>query len=255
MEESLFTSIFLIIAKRMIFKGNLLFDILLNKMELQKGRIKLLNKWQKAWLPNKFWVKVVNTVAYILNRSPTKAVRNQTPFEAWHKQKPDVSHLKVFGSITYALIPSQSRDKFDEKGEKLIFIGYNDESKAFRLFNPKKDQLLISKDVIFFYESATWKWEDSVNPESAILELFQTPKQHDVFNSQNEGSSSSSNDELDSESHPTRARPLIDIYNSCHVVFLSGEPQNFEEVVRKKKNEGKLWMKRWQVSKRIKHGN
>jgi hypothetical protein len=48
MEESLFTSLFLIIAKRMIFKGNLLFDILLNKMELQKGRIKLLNKWQKA---------------------------------------------------------------------------------------------------------------------------------------------------------------------------------------------------------------
>ena len=82
-------------------------------------------------------------------------VWNQTPFEAWHKWKLDVSHLKVFGSITYALIPSQSRDKFDKKGEKLIFINYSDESKGFWLFNPKKDKLLLSRDVIF-YESTAW---------------------------------------------------------------------------------------------------
>jgi hypothetical protein len=90
-------------------------------------------------LPKKFWVEAINTAAYILNRSPTKAVQNQTLFETWYKRKPDVSHLKVFNSIAYALIPSQSRDKFDEKREKLIFISYNDESKGFQLFNPKKD--------------------------------------------------------------------------------------------------------------------
>jgi hypothetical protein len=56
-----------------------------------------------------------------------------------------------------------------KKREKLIFIGYNDESKGFRLFNPKKDQLLFSRDVIF-YEYATWKWEDTVNLESTTLE-------------------------------------------------------------------------------------
>jgi len=167
-------------------------------------------------LPNKFWVKVVNIIVYILNRSPTKAVRNQTPFEAWNKQKLDVSHLKVFNNIVYAL------------------IGYNDESKAFWLFNPKKDQLLLSKDVIF-YESASWKWKDSVNPESAILELFQTPKQPDVFNSQNGGSSSSSNHESNSKTHPMRVCPLIDIYYFCHVAFLSSEPQNFKEAVKEKK--------------------
>ena len=100
-------------------------------------------------LPKKFWVEAINTAAYILNRSPTKAVQNQTLFETWYKRKPDVSHLKVFNSIAYAFIPSQSRDKFDEKREKLIFISYNDESKGFQLFNPKKDQILFSKDIIF----------------------------------------------------------------------------------------------------------
>jgi hypothetical protein len=37
-------------------------------------------------LPNKLWAEAVNTAVYILNRSPTKAVRNKTPFEAWNKR-------------------------------------------------------------------------------------------------------------------------------------------------------------------------
>ena len=100
-------------------------------------------------LPNNFWAEGVHTAIYILNISPTKAVFNKTPFEAWHKRKPIVHHLKVFGCIAYSHIPSQYREKFDEKGEKLIFIGYNDESKGYRLFNPKTKKLVISRDVIF----------------------------------------------------------------------------------------------------------
>ncbi|KAL5848578.1 hypothetical protein ACOSQ3_006622 [Xanthoceras sorbifolium] len=89
----------------------------------------------------------VNTVIYILNRAPTKAVLNKTPFEAWHKQKPQVSFLKVFGCIAYSHIPSQFREKFDEKGEKYIFVGYSDELKGYRLLNPKIEELLILRNV------------------------------------------------------------------------------------------------------------
>nr|CAD1820646.1 unnamed protein product [Ananas comosus var. bracteatus] len=41
-------------------------------------------------LPNQFWAEAVNTTVFILNRSPTKAVQNKTPYEAWHGQKPQV---------------------------------------------------------------------------------------------------------------------------------------------------------------------
>ncbi|KAI4370308.1 hypothetical protein MLD38_018671 [Melastoma candidum] len=53
-------------------------------------------------LPNSLWAEVVNTTTYILNRSPTKAVQNKTPYEAWHKRKPVVDHLKVFGCVAYS---------------------------------------------------------------------------------------------------------------------------------------------------------
>jgi hypothetical protein len=98
----------------------------------------------------------------------------------------------------------------------------------------------LSRDVIFD-ETAAWKWDDSINPETTILELPQALKQHDVSNSQNRtgsilqnrGSSSSSIDESDSETSPKRVRSLTDIYNYCHVAFFSGEPQNFKEAVKK----------------------
>ncbi|KAA3477077.1 pleiotropic drug resistance protein 3-like [Gossypium australe] len=46
-------------------------------------------------LLNEFWVKAVNTLAYLLNRLPTKAVNEKIPFKAWFEYKPSVSHLKV----------------------------------------------------------------------------------------------------------------------------------------------------------------
>ncbi|KAL0345815.1 UNVERIFIED_CONTAM: hypothetical protein Sradi_4412800 [Sesamum radiatum] len=78
-------------------------------------------------VPNLYWAEVVHTVVYILNWSPTKAVRNKTPFEAWYKKKPVVDHFRIFGCTAYALIPSRKREKFDDKGQKLVFVGYSDE--------------------------------------------------------------------------------------------------------------------------------
>jgi hypothetical protein len=57
MEESLFTSFFLIIVKRMVFKGNLLFSILLSRIKLQKGRIELLKKWQEEFYKGKDFLR------------------------------------------------------------------------------------------------------------------------------------------------------------------------------------------------------
>jgi len=35
-------------------------------------------------LPKKFWDKAANTLVFLLNRFPTKAVQGKTPFEAWY---------------------------------------------------------------------------------------------------------------------------------------------------------------------------
>jgi hypothetical protein len=41
-----------------------------------------------------FWAEAVNTVAYIKNQCPIKALESKTLKEAWTSNKPNVSHLQ-----------------------------------------------------------------------------------------------------------------------------------------------------------------
>lgn len=100
-------------------------------------------------LPKTLWAEAVNWSVHVLNRSPTLAVSNTTPEEAWSKIKPSVSHFRIFGCTAYVHIPDNQRTKLDEKSFKCIFLGVSEESKAYRLFDPKSKKIIISKDVKF----------------------------------------------------------------------------------------------------------
>ena len=99
-------------------------------------------------IPKSFWPEAVNWSIYVLNRSPTFAVQNMTPKEAWSGHKPVVDHFRIFGCIAYAHVPYQKRTKLNDKGEKCIFLGVSETSKAYRLFNPLTKKIVISRDVI-----------------------------------------------------------------------------------------------------------
>eukprot|EP00253_Pinus_taeda_P010962 PITA_10962 len=110
-------------------------------------------------LPNDYWAEAVHCAVYILNRCPTKAVMNKVSEEAWSGRKQGVTHMRVFGCVAYAHIPDQLRRKLDSKGEKCIFIGYSEESKAYRLYIPSTKKFFISRDVQFIEEEA---WDGSI---------------------------------------------------------------------------------------------
>ncbi len=66
-------------------------------------------------LPNYFWVEVVATAVYIMNRTPTAAIHGMTPKEKFIGKKPNVSHLRVFGCIAYVHVPDEKKSKLDQK--------------------------------------------------------------------------------------------------------------------------------------------
>ena len=185
-------------------------------------------------LPNTFWAEAIHTSVFILNRSPTKAVKDKTPFEAWHRFKPKVDFFKIFGCTAYAHIPSQKREKFDEKGEKYIFVGYSDQSKAYRLIDPRTKSLVISRDVIFD-ELKAWKWE---NYDIEVPRFFEEPDSSHSEETQFLQSpipSARTSDPSSPDSTPrlnARTRSLADIYESCDLALSALEPQKFEEAVK-----------------------
>ncbi|WJX17845.1 hypothetical protein P8452_07710 [Trifolium repens] len=87
-------------------------------------------------LPKRFWGEAVATAVYILNRSPTKKLKDKVPEEVWSKSKPSVSHLKVFGSLCYKHVPDAKRKKLEDKSVPMIFVGYH-RTGAYRLLVAK----------------------------------------------------------------------------------------------------------------------
>ena len=79
------------------------------------------------------------------------------PEEAWSGRKPTIDHFKIFGCIAYAHIPDEKRKKHDDKGEKCVFLGVSEVSKAYKLFNPLTMKIVTSRDVVFDEEN-TWDW-------------------------------------------------------------------------------------------------
>lgn len=100
-----------------------------------------------AELPKTFWGEAVLTAVYLINRSPTKALKtNKTPYELWHNQKPLIKHLRVFGSTVY--VHNKTRDgKFDSKSYKGILVGYD--PNGYKIWIVETEQFIKARDVKF----------------------------------------------------------------------------------------------------------
>jgi hypothetical protein len=107
-----------------------------------------------------FWAEAAQTAVYLLNRSPHKKLKNQLPEEIWTGEKVDLSHTKIFGCPAYAHVPSEKRQKLDAVSKKYIFVGYSEESKAYRLSDPlNPSQIVRARDVDFLEEKIINKKE------------------------------------------------------------------------------------------------
>uniref|UniRef100_A0AAV1U9T2 Reverse transcriptase Ty1/copia-type domain-containing protein n=1 Tax=Peronospora matthiolae TaxID=2874970 RepID=A0AAV1U9T2_9STRA len=63
--------------------------------------------------------------------------------------KPSVKHMRTFGCQTYILTPKENRLKWDPKACAGIFVGYEEVSKAYRVYDIEAGQVVISRDVNF----------------------------------------------------------------------------------------------------------
>ena len=99
-------------------------------------------------VPKTFRVEACNMAVYILNRSFTKTMKGMTPLQAFSGKKPSATHFRVFGCDYFVHVPNANRTKWDAKSEKGIFLGYSEEAKGYRLYNPATKKISVSRDVV-----------------------------------------------------------------------------------------------------------
>lgn len=134
----------------------------LNRSLIEKARAMIID----SSIPMCFWGEAVRTAAYLLNRSPTIALENKTPYEMWNDKKPDLNNLRIFGLTTF-LRKSKMSDKFDGKSLKCHMVGYGVQN-IYRLWNDDLKCIKISRDVIFD-EQDMFKTQNSNNDNTVYI--------------------------------------------------------------------------------------
>lgn len=192
-----------------------------------------------------FWPEAVNWSIHVLNRSPTFAVQNMTPEEAWSGRRPAVDHFRIFGCIAYAHTPDEKRKKLDDKSEKCIFLGVSDSSKAYKLFNPLTKKIVTSRDVVFD-EETTWDWNEQQSQqilhdeeEEKLPALVVPESSSDTTQIIDENSQSSAeiNEELESAGRVRKRPAWMDDYEvtgpiTYYVLFADCDPKEFESAIK-----------------------
>ena len=98
-------------------------------------------------MDKRYWGEALRTATYLLNRSPTTACENKTPYEIFTGRKPDLRHLRIFGCWAWAHIPKEKRKKLDDRARECRLLGF--EGKSYRLIDMKTLEVFNARSVTF----------------------------------------------------------------------------------------------------------
>jgi hypothetical protein len=115
-----------------------------NRTIVEKARSLLSD----AGPPKAYWAEAVSTAVYLINRTPTRVLNFKTPEEVWTGRKPDIGHLKIFGFKAMVYVPKPLRLKWDSPTRDAIFIGYPEESKGYRFYDPQTRKVFKGRDAV-----------------------------------------------------------------------------------------------------------
>ena len=99
--------------------------------------------------------------AYTINRIPNTVRSKTNPFEKLYGPKPDISHFCVFASTGDLRVADRKRTKQDSKANTCIFLGYSETSKAYRVWDLAREQLVMNRSVTL-NERPPLRYEDVV---------------------------------------------------------------------------------------------
>jgi len=103
----------------------------------------------EAMLIIHLWPELTYAVIFLLNRTPVRSLGWKAPYEILYGRKPNLSGLRILGSLTYVLIPKKTRadtDKFNPRALKGYLVGF-EASNIYRVWIPATDRVVRTRDV------------------------------------------------------------------------------------------------------------
>lgn len=90
-----------------------------------------------AELPRELWGEAVVAANFLQNRMTSNALPDgKTPYEMWNGCCPNYGFMRVFGCRAWVQTPSVKRTKLENTSRPMIFVGYGNEQKGYRFWDP-----------------------------------------------------------------------------------------------------------------------
>jgi hypothetical protein len=205
---------------------------------------------QDSGLPMNLWAEAVNFATYNLSWTGTSSQSNVFPSELWLNKKPDVKTFHFFGeNVTHT---------FRKKREEGYFVGYDLDTKGYRVWFPCKNQVKTHRDIVFVNQ----KYQDHQrNNNQDVVEVIvnhphqepeheeqETPENQKLAESESEMSdeeedesihdslpksreeSEQEQDPMQQDTYSLRDRSKIrNPERFANISILNAEPESFEE--------------------------
>lgn len=188
----------------------------------------------KSRLSKKLWDEAMGAAVYTMNRI-IPSNRNNTPYELWFGEKPDVGNLRRFGQKAVVLLPKHTRGKLDPNGLTVQFVGYTDVFNTYRVYDSDSDIVTSRCDLTFVeqddidtndivVENQSNLDDDELNikgqedPTSSTLELPKTSTKpkigKDILTKDGEDVFVTPEGKAKESETTVETPPLIDVHNS-----------------------------------------
>ena len=109
----------------------------------EKARALLL----ASGLPHFLWQEAMLHATWLQNRTPAQALEGKTPYKMLNKKVPNLAGIQEFGATAY--MKDLKAGKLDARAKVGCFVGYDLESKGFRIYWPGKISVSVERNVIF----------------------------------------------------------------------------------------------------------
>ncbi|CDR39882.1 hypothetical protein NBRC10512_000405 [Rhodotorula toruloides] len=102
----------------------------------------------QAGAPKTLWAEALQAFVFVKNRSPHAALAGNVPLAVWQNRPVRVDMLRTWGCRARHTV-TNGRSKLDDCAIPLIFVGYNGDTAAYRLYNPVTRKTIRSQDARF----------------------------------------------------------------------------------------------------------
>ena len=107
-------------------------------------------------MPAAFWGEAMSTAVFIHNSSH-KGTGGEDAIRG-------VAFMHTFGCIGHVKNTKPGLTKLEDRSTKMVFLGYEEGSKAYRLYDPVAGRVTVSRDVMFD-NAAAWRWDEEETAE------------------------------------------------------------------------------------------